>query len=313
MKTLMNSLAVLTDRELIACVEDLSSREREATARLLAALAELEDRRLHLAEGCSSLFTYCTQVLHLSEHAAYNRIECARAARRFPIILDLLADGSVNLTTVRLLSPHLNDENYHVLLDEARHKSRFQVEEMVARIRPRPATPSVIRRLPQARTTIGSNSRETLFPETIRVPAASENSSETRRPEPAHVVAMFPGDGDMAGGQAMVLESAPGTTDPHRRPIILPLAPDRYRIQFTASAEMHADLRQAQELMRHQVPDGNPAVILQMALKLLLKKVRKQKFGEKTERSARKDLAPSQGPDQSLFRLRCDGPSVNSG
>jgi hypothetical protein len=33
------------------------------------------------------MFTYCTQILHLAEHAAYNRIEAARAARRFPLIL----------------------------------------------------------------------------------------------------------------------------------------------------------------------------------------------------------------------------------
>jgi hypothetical protein len=45
---------------------------------------ELDTRRLYLGEGCSSLFTYCTQVLHLSEHAAYNRIETARAARFSP-------------------------------------------------------------------------------------------------------------------------------------------------------------------------------------------------------------------------------------
>ncbi len=63
------------------------SREREATAALIAALGELDARRLYLAEGCSSLFTYCTQVLHLSEHAAYGRIEAARAARKWPVVL----------------------------------------------------------------------------------------------------------------------------------------------------------------------------------------------------------------------------------
>ena len=52
-------------------------------------------RRLYLREGCASLFTYCTQVLHLSEGAAYNRIETARAARRFPEVLDALERGGV--------------------------------------------------------------------------------------------------------------------------------------------------------------------------------------------------------------------------
>jgi hypothetical protein len=57
-------------------------------------LGELDARRLYLGEGCASLFAYCTQTLRLSEHAAYHRIEAARAARLFPIILDLVADGT---------------------------------------------------------------------------------------------------------------------------------------------------------------------------------------------------------------------------
>ena len=78
-----NSLTRLTDEALLACVRDLARRERRATVALVAHLAELDERRLYLDEGCSSLFTYCTEVLHFLEHAAYNRIECARAARRY--------------------------------------------------------------------------------------------------------------------------------------------------------------------------------------------------------------------------------------
>jgi hypothetical protein len=70
---------------------------------LLSLIGELDARRLYLGEGCSSLFVYCTQLLRLSEHAAYHRIEAARAARRFPVILDLVAAGDVTLTTVALL------------------------------------------------------------------------------------------------------------------------------------------------------------------------------------------------------------------
>ena len=79
------SLTDLSDLELLSTVKTLVADERQATAQLIAALAELDARRLYLGEGCSSLFAYCTQVLHLSEHAAYGRIEAARAARRFPV------------------------------------------------------------------------------------------------------------------------------------------------------------------------------------------------------------------------------------
>jgi len=83
----------LSDPDLIAEVTRLATLERKAIAGLVSALAELDARRLYLCQGCSSMFTYCTQVLHLAEHVAFNRIEAARAVRRFPIILELLSDG----------------------------------------------------------------------------------------------------------------------------------------------------------------------------------------------------------------------------
>lgn len=81
----------LSDSQLLVEVRRLVGTERQATARLIVALGELDARRLYLGEGCSSLFTCCTQVLHLSEHAAYGRIEAARAARKWPVVQELLA------------------------------------------------------------------------------------------------------------------------------------------------------------------------------------------------------------------------------
>ncbi len=86
--------AALSDPELLLEVRRLTGQERLATARLIAALGELDARRLYLGEGCSSLFTFCTQVLHLSEHAAYGRIEAARAARKEDLVRER-RDGRV--------------------------------------------------------------------------------------------------------------------------------------------------------------------------------------------------------------------------
>jgi len=60
----------LSDRELLACVQVLADKEREATAALIAHLAVMDERRLYLSEGCSPLFTYCMRVLHFSKSAA---------------------------------------------------------------------------------------------------------------------------------------------------------------------------------------------------------------------------------------------------
>src|SRR5688572_32446803 len=89
------SISSMSDRELLERTVRVAGQERHLTADLLALIGEFDTRRLYLGEGCSSLFTYCTQVLHFSEHAAYHRIEGARAARQFPIILELIAEGAV--------------------------------------------------------------------------------------------------------------------------------------------------------------------------------------------------------------------------
>src|SRR5215510_373913 len=112
---------------------------------------ELDVRRLYLGEGYSSLFTYCTQALHLAEGAAYNRIEAARAARRFPAVLTALEEGSVTLTAVRLLAPHLTEDNHQHILASARHKGKRDIELLVASLRPMPAVDSRIRKVPERR------------------------------------------------------------------------------------------------------------------------------------------------------------------
>jgi hypothetical protein len=110
---------------------------------------EVDARRLFLRDGCSSLFTWCTQVLHFSEHAAYGRIEAARAARRFPVILDALADGRLTLTPVCLLAPHLRADNVDSVLTSAHYSTKRQLEEIVAAVRPLPAVPTSVRKLPE--------------------------------------------------------------------------------------------------------------------------------------------------------------------
>jgi hypothetical protein len=121
----------VSDADFLACVRRAVADERQATAQLIALLKELDARRLYLAEGCSSLFTYCTQVLRLTEHAAYGRIEAARAARKFPVILSRRHDGTLSLTAVGLLAPHLTDENHLQVRNAARHKTKRDVEQLV--------------------------------------------------------------------------------------------------------------------------------------------------------------------------------------
>ena len=259
----------LSDQDLVTRVKLLAQQERAATAVLVAHLAILDERRLYLAEGFASLFTYCTQVLHLAEHAAYNRIEAARAARKLPVVLEMLEDGSVTLTTVRLLAPHLTPANHGDLLAAARYMSKRQVEELVAQLHPQPSVTSSIRRLPMS------------------IHESSSTTSATTK--------WIEGPGSPPDGlrQPAVAPSIP--TPPARPPVVEPLGSRRYRVQFTASTATCDKLRLAQDLLRHQIPDGDLGEIMDRALTLLLGTLARQKFAA-TDRPRQRPASGNDGP-----------------
>ena len=150
--TTNSRVADLDDRVLLNTAKRLATDERRATASLLRAIMEIDRRRLYRGEGCASMFAYCTQVLHLSEGGAYNRIEAARAAREYPVILELFEQSAITLTAVRLLAPHFTPANHVAVLASARHQSKRRIEELVVSLRPKPDAAVIVRRLPAGRT-----------------------------------------------------------------------------------------------------------------------------------------------------------------
>jgi 5-methylcytosine-specific restriction endonuclease McrA len=269
MTTFLDGLEALSDQALLSEVQTAAQRERADKARLIALLTEVDQRRLYLGEGCASLFAYCTQVLRLSEHAAYGRIEAARAARRFPIILQLLVDGAITLTTVTLLAPHLTFENHESVLQASRHKSRREVEQMVAALRPQPDVPPTIRRVAVAAACD---------------PQPAVLANLTPAPAPPDARAMSPIALVGAEKRATSLSQPP-------RAAVAPLSPERYKIQCTISCATHDKLRRAQELLRHAIPSGDLAMILDRALTLLLADLERAKAA-KTDRPRKACSAP---------------------
>ena len=147
---MMTNASRLDNAELTAELSRLARCEREATAALIAHLAEFDARRLHEGEGYTSLFRYCMAVLHLSEDAVYNRINAMRAARRYPAIIEGLESGALSLTTVKLLAPHLTAENHAGLLAAACGKSKQAVEELLACRFPQADVVARVRKVPTA-------------------------------------------------------------------------------------------------------------------------------------------------------------------
>ncbi len=128
----MNDLRTLSDAELVESLRALEAQQRGTMAAIVGHLIEIEERRLHLRLGYSSLFDYCQRALGLSEDEAYRRMTVARLANKWPAIVDGLADGSLHLSGVTLLKPHLRADNCGELLEMARGASRRQLERRLA-------------------------------------------------------------------------------------------------------------------------------------------------------------------------------------
>ena len=105
-----------------------------------------------------------------------------------------------HLSAIAKLAPHLTPRNREALLKQATHRSKRQIEELIAELAPRPDAPALMRKLPERRT--------------LPRPALPLG------PDRVGVVELCP-DG--------VPPPAPAPGPP---PVVQPLAPARYKVQF---------------------------------------------------------------------------------
>lgn len=137
-----------------------------------------------------------------------------------------------------MLAAHLTDENQEALLEASRHKSKRDVERLVAGLDAQPEIPSTIRKLPAPTGPALAPSRET--------------SQSLSMPRPAPVTSY--------------------------RPAVAPISGDRYLLKVTLSEDAYAKLEQARGLLRHAIPTGDPAAIVDRALTVLIEQLGKTKL-----------------------------------
>jgi len=64
---------------------------------------------------------------------------------------------------------------------------------------------------------------------------------------------------------------------PADRAVVMPIAPARFRVQFTASAELEEKFVRARALLRHKVPSGDLATIVDEAMTLLVARLERKR------------------------------------
>jgi hypothetical protein len=259
-------LGSISDAQLRSGLTSLLANGYRTEARIIAHIAEVEERKIHAKDGSPSMFAYCVKRLGLSESEAFHRQTAARIARRFPIVFSLLERRQIHLTAVCLLRDYLTVENHRDLLAEASNKTKLQVQELLAQRFPRPDVASYIRKLPSR--------------------AACEVSEHSPRPTAGEVGTSSVGAAGEHSAHAEPRMLAPASPPPASAPRaparakVEPTSEARYRIQLNASSTLKEKLELFQALVSHSIPNSDVAAVLERALDLALEQVQKQRFAK---------------------------------
>lgn len=233
-------------------IEALAETERFSLTDFLLHLGELDRRRACETTSYASIFGYLTRRLGFSESDAVRRVRAARAARKYPSILRMLARGELHLVGVSLLEPVLTSENHQRLLQRASRRSTREIDRLVAELAPACEPPrDMIRALPAP------------VPPPIAEPSAIE-------------LLGLPG-----------LDAKPLPTPSTPPAASTAVEPER-RVVFTFSAdeEVRTRFEEARDLLRHRFPLGRMEEVIGEALRRLVEQERPGRTGRPRQPAA---------------------------
>jgi hypothetical protein len=255
-----HALQAVPDDELLRRLGELVSQSRRVEADLVAHIGEVDERRLFACQAFPSMFAYCTEHLHLSEAEAYRRITVARAAHQHPEVLEALRNGRLHLSGLARLVPLLHAGNCAALLERAAHLTTRRIEALVAELAPRPDVPAAIRKLPQKRQ----------GPSLVAVEAPPLRSAAELFPGRVEAQTVVPSPHELVARRVVTQPLA----------VVEPLAPARFKVQFTASAALRDKLERLTALLRSELPNGDLAAVIDRAVTDTLGRLEARRFGK---------------------------------
>ena len=128
----IKELESFAEADLLAHIQGALDRERRMGAYVVACLAVIERRRIHLARGYSSLYDFATRGLGLDEAGAWQRVQIARASTKVPDVLTKVADSRISVAVAGKVSGRLNAQNAEALLGLCEGKSCRDAEVLIA-------------------------------------------------------------------------------------------------------------------------------------------------------------------------------------
>ncbi len=233
----------------------LLSRERQAAADFLLALADFDRRRGWERLGHASLFSFLTRELGLSAGAAQLRLSAARLLPRHAAVESALRAGRLCLSAVGQLARVLTLENEAEVLPRFLGLSAREAQEVAAAILPCPTPP-----------------RREVVTAVAHVPAPLALPA-TRPLEPQQAAVEVRGTA-LPLHTYEVASPAPAPAPPAR---VEPLTADLRRLHLTVSSRLLEKVARAKDGLSHAKPGATTEQVLEAALDLLLEKQARRK------------------------------------
>jgi hypothetical protein len=273
MEKIARSLPRLDNHALRQRFTALVADDRQTTADLLRCIDEIDRRKLWAKDACGSMFSWCVEFYRMSESMVSKRIRAARTARVYPLVFDMVERGELHLTGITQLAAHLTEENHRAVLNRAKHLTMREIDHLVAELAPKADVASRIVKLPRRAAPIKINLESA---EPGESPLQTAPVSASSLPEQL-LPSESPGLQLSSGSEPVALAASPAKATGERLGHVAPLSPRRYKVEITVGEETHETLRQLQDLLSHQIPSGDPALVIERALEDLLKKTLKTK------------------------------------
>jgi 5-methylcytosine-specific restriction endonuclease McrA len=241
-------LGLLSAGELTSRLYSLRGAERKLLVEFLSYLGELDARKIYLELGFSSTFAFCTDHLGLSKGSAYRRTIAARLIVRFPLLAEYLTDGRLGLTALVELREVLDAENLRSVLDRAAGRTEEEVKVLAATLRPLPAPPDLLRRLPGP-----SAARATAPQLMLAVPAR-----------------------EVGSGLEPQIQARPVPIRPAK---LEPISETRHVLRVTVPQAFVDDLELVRDALSHVVPDRKLEKVLHECIRRTLEQHARRRTG----------------------------------
>ncbi len=124
---------------------NLSKQYRKCENDLLSALMEVDRARIYEHFALTSTYSYCVQVLQLSEDQSLTLIRVARKARDLPALKAAIEVGKVTLPKAKRICSVLTPDNQTEWIEKAQRLSSRSLEKEVVKQCPREAVPDRVR------------------------------------------------------------------------------------------------------------------------------------------------------------------------